>query len=74
MMTAMTITQLIVKEVRVDFLGYVSTVPSTFICSHAQIPAPKDNANTETIGCCGHPALWPWMDCFRPSFLWDPFG
>ena len=68
MTTATTITQPIVKEVRVDYLGYVSTVPPTFICSHAQTPAPKNKAKTETISC-GCPALWPWTDCCRPSFL-----
>lgn len=67
------ITQLIVKEVCVDYLGYVSTVPSTFICSHVQIPAPNNNTEKETISC-GYPALRPWTDCSRPSFLRDLSG
>ena len=66
--TVMTIMQPILEEVHVNYLGYISTIPPTFICSHAQIPALKNKDKTEMISY-GCPALWPWMNCCRPSFL-----
>ena len=68
-----TIMQPIVKEVCVNYPGYFSTIPSTFTCSHAQISDPPKKAKKETISC-GYPAVWPWMDCCRPSLIRDPSG